>query len=208
MNGPSGEASTTVDVRRSPWLTLLAVAPGMFLALADATIMSIALPSMIQTMNSSVITVSWVLNGYNLVLTVLFLTMGRLADRRGHKAIFLGGLCLFTAASIGAALSPSVLWVIFFRVFQATGAAGVIPTSLTLLLGAFPRERQGFAAGLFGGLSTLAASLGPALGGALIATSSWRLIFWFNVPVGAIGIAPRRRSSRGRGASAPRRRWT
>ena len=188
MNGTSGGASSTAAARRSPWLALLAVGPGMFLALADATIMSIALPSMIQRMNSSVITVSWVLNGYNLVLTVLFLTMGRLADRRGHKTVFLGGLCLFAAASVGAALSPTVSWVIFFRVFQATGAAGVIPTSLTLLMAAFPRERQGFAAGLFGGLSTLAASLGPALGGALIAASSWRLIFWFNVPVGILGI--------------------
>lgn len=189
MNVTSSAAGTSPRTRRSPWLVLLAVTPGMFLALADATIMSIALPSMIQTMNSSVITVSWVLNGYNLVLTVLFLTMGRLADRRGHKAIFLGGLCLFAAASVGAALSPTVSWVIFFRIFQATGAAGVIPTSLTLLMAAFPRERQGFAAGLFGGLSTLAASLGPALGGALISASSWRLIFWFNVPVGVVGVA-------------------
>jgi EmrB/QacA subfamily drug resistance transporter len=188
MNGTSSAAGDSPATRRSPWLVLLAVAPGMFLALADATVMSIALPSMIQTMNSSVITVSWVLNGYNLVLTVLFLTMGRLADRRGHKTIFLAGLCLFAAASVGAALSPTVPWVIFFRVFQATGAAAVIPTSLTLLMAAFPRERQGFAAGLFGGLSTLAASLGPALGGVLIAVRSWHLIFWFNVPVGILGI--------------------
>ena len=204
MNGTSSAAGTSPGTTRSPWLVLLAVTPGMFLALADATIMSIALPSMIQTMDSSVITVSWVLNGYNLVLTVLFLTMGRLADRRGHKAIFLGGLCLFAAASIGAALSPTVAWVIVFRIFQATGAAGVIPTSLTLLMSAFPRERQGFAAGLFGGLSTLAASLGPALGGVLITVSSWRLIFWFNVPVGIVGIAlaatllPRERHERSR----------
>ena len=189
MNGTSSAAGISPGTRRSPWLVLLAVTPGMFLALADATVMSIALPSMIQTMNSSVITVSWVLNGYNLVLTVLFLTMGRLADRRGQTTIFLGGLCLFAAASIGAALSPTVAWVIVFRIFQATGGAAVIPTSLTLLMSAFPRARQGFAAGLFGGLSTLAASLGPALGGALIAASSWRLIFWFNVPVGIVGIA-------------------
>lgn len=171
------------------WLVLLALTPGVFLALADATIMTIALPSMIRTLGSSVTAVSWVLNGYNLVLTTLFLTMGRLGDRSGHKLVYLGGLALFAIASAGCALSPSVPWVIVFRVFQATGAAAVVPMSLTILLAAFPGSQQGLAAGLFGALGTLAASVGPALGGALITYGSWHWIFWINVPLGALGLA-------------------
>ena len=96
------------------------------------------------------ISVSWVMNGYNLVLTVLFLTMGRLADRYGHKLVFMLGLALFTAASLPCALATSVHTLVAWRVVQAVGAAAVVPTALALLLQAFPERRQGFAAGLFG----------------------------------------------------------
>ena len=86
------------------WLVLVAVLPGIFLTLADATVMSVAVPQIIRSMTASVIAVSWVMNGYNLVLTVLFLTMGRLADRYGHRRVFVLGLALFTLASLGCAL--------------------------------------------------------------------------------------------------------
>jgi EmrB/QacA subfamily drug resistance transporter len=174
--------------RFGPWLVLLAVTPGIFVALADATVMSIAVPSMIRDLGASVIAISWVMNGYNLVLTVLFLTCGRLADRLGHKALFVAGLALFTLASVGCALSGTVHLLIAFRVVQAAGAAAVIPTALTILLGAFPRRRQGLAAGLFGSVSTGAAALGPVIGGLLIQHWSWPAIFWFNLPVGGLGL--------------------
>ena len=94
--------------RPRPWLAFLAVLPAVFLTLADATIMSIAIPQMIRDLDASVTGVSWVMNGYNLVLTVLFLPMGRLADRFGHQRLFLLGLAVFTAASLGCALSGSL----------------------------------------------------------------------------------------------------
>ena len=200
----------------SPWLVLVAVAPGIFLALADATVMSIAIPTMIRSLESSVIAVSWVMNGYNLVLTVLFLTCGRLADRFGHKRLFAGGLALFTLASVGCALSGTVHLLIVFRVVQAVGAAAVIPTSLAILLAAFPRSRQGFGAGLFGAVSTLAAALGPVIGGLLVQRWSWPAIFWFNLPVGALGVAlalafvprDRRETAVAGEAARPRLDWT
>jgi EmrB/QacA subfamily drug resistance transporter len=178
-----------VSLRRSPWLVVVALVPGMFLALADATVMTIAIPEIVQRLNSSVTAVSWILNGYNLTLTVLFMTAGRLADRFGHKGLFLLGLALFTAASLGCALSPSVAWIIGFRVLQAVGAAAIIPTSLTLMLDAYPAQRQGFAAGLFGAVSSLSAAAGPVLGGILIQAGGWQWIFYFNVPVGVAGFA-------------------
>jgi EmrB/QacA subfamily drug resistance transporter len=178
-----------VSGRHNPWLVLVALVPGMFLALADATVMTIAIPEIIQRLESSVTEVSWILNGYNLVLTVLFMTMGRLADRFGHKGLFLIGLLVFTAASLGCALSPTVPWIIAFRTLQAAGAAAVIPTSLTMLLDAFPIERQGLAAGLFGAITSLSASLGPTLGGLLIRAAGWEWIFFFNLPVGLLGVA-------------------
>ncbi|MFA4965086.1 MAG: MFS transporter [Thermoleophilia bacterium] len=191
--GAGGGALTPLGAPGLPpaqaWLVLLAVLPGIVLTLADATVMSVAVPLIIRRLESSVISVSWVMNGYNLVLTVLFLTMGRLADRYGHKRVFAAGLAAFTAASLGCALAGSVDALIAFRVLQAVGAAAVVPTALAILLGAFPAGRQGFAAGLFGALSSAAAAAGPALGGLLIERWGWPAIFWLNLPVGALGVA-------------------
>jgi DHA2 family methylenomycin A resistance protein-like MFS transporter len=172
-----------------PWLVVLALAPGVFLTLADATVMSVAVPLIIRRLEGSVISVSWVMNGYNLVLTVLFLTMGRLADRYGHKLLFVLGLALFTLASLFCARAASVDALIAWRVVQAVGAAAVVPTALALLLQAFPEGRQGFAAGLFGALSSAAAAAGPVLGGVLVQHWGWPAVFWFNLPVGVLGVA-------------------
>jgi EmrB/QacA subfamily drug resistance transporter len=181
------------------WLVLVGLVPGLFLAMADATIMSIAVPELIQRFETSVPTVSWVMNGYNLVLTVLFLPFGRLADRFGRKLVFTLGLAVFTGASLGCALSPTIHWLIGFRCLQAVGAAAMVPVSLAILMGAFPRDQQGFASGLFGAVSSLAAAIGPAMGGFLIDRDwvrpaihlhdSWQLIFFVNIPIGVLGLA-------------------
>ncbi len=188
--GPGGAAHPARSGRPpvNPWLIVLALAPGVFLTLADATVMSVAVPLIIRRLEGSVISVSWVMNGYNLVLAVLFLTMGRLADRYGHKLLFVLGLAVFAAASIGCARAGSMETLIAWRVVQAVGAAAVVPTALALLLQAFPDTRQGFAAGLFGALSSAAAAAGPVLGGLLIERWGWPAVFWFNIPVGALGV--------------------
>lgn len=183
-----GDAPEEVSTTRA-WLVVAALLPGIVLTLADATVMSVAVPLIIRRLESTVVSVSWVMNGYNLVLAVLFLTMGRLADRYGHKRLFVLGLALFTVASFGCARADTIDQLIAFRVVQAVGAAAVVPTALVLLLDAFPIGRQGFAAGLFGALSSAAAALGPVLGGILIERWGWQAIFWFNLPVGALGVA-------------------
>lgn len=182
------------------WLVLAGLVPGLFLAMADALIMSIAVSELIQRFGTSVPTVSWVVNGYNLVLMLLFIPFGRLADRFGHKLVFVLGLVVFTGASLGCALSPTIHWLIGFRCLQAVGGAAVVPVSLPILMGAFPKDQQGFASGLFGAVSSLSAAIGPVLGGFLIDARdwvwpaihlehSWQLIFFFNIPVGLLGIA-------------------
>ena len=187
-SGPQLTSGPATGRALHPWLIVLALSPGIILTLADATVMSVAVPLIIRRLEGSVISVSWVMNGYNLVLTVLFLTMGRLADRYGHKLLFVLGLALFTAASLFCARSASVDALIAWRVVQAVGAAAVVPTALALLLQAFPEDRQGFAAGLFGALSSAAAAAGPVLGGILVQRWGWPAVFWFNIPVGALGV--------------------
>jgi EmrB/QacA subfamily drug resistance transporter len=158
------------------------------LTLADATVMTITVQAIIRQVGGSVVSVSWVLNGYNLVLTVLFLPMGRLGDRYGHKLVFALGLAVFTAASLPCALATSVPELVAWRVVQAVGAAAVVPTALALLLQAFPARRQGLAAGLFGAVSSLALAVGPVLGGVLVWYRGWAAVFWLNLPVGILGV--------------------
>ena len=175
---------------------MLALAPGIILTLADATIMTITVQAIIRQVGGSVVSVSWIMNGYNLVLTVLFLPMGRLGDRYGHKLVFTLGLALFTAASLPCALSTSIPELVAWRVVQAVGAAAVVPTALALLLQAFPERRQGFAAGLFGAVSSLALAVGPVLGGVLVWYRGWPAVFWFNLPVGIARRRPRAHAAR------------
>ena len=196
---PAGPGELSPPPGRAPWLVLLALAPGIVVTLADATIMSVAVPLVIRRLDASMTAVSWVMNGYNLVLTVLFLPMGRLGDRWGHTRVFVLGLALFTAASLGCARAGTIETLIAWRAVQAVGAAGVIPTALAILIAAFPTGRRGLAAGLFGAVSSAAAALGPTLGGVLVDRWSWPAVFWFNLPVGAAGLVlaltmiPRRR---------------
>ena len=185
----AGDGAPTPAGRAAhPWLVVLALAPGIILTLADATIMTITVQAIIRQVGGSVVSVSWVMNGYNLVLTVLFLTMGRLGDRYGHRLVFALGLAVFTAASLPCALATGIPELVAWRVVQAIGAAAVVPTALALLLQAFPERRQGFAAGLFGAVSSLALALGPVLGGALVWYRGWPAVFWFNLPVGIVGV--------------------
>ena len=188
------------------WLILSAVSLGMFMALLDVTIVNIAIPAIISDVNTTVRHVSWVLNAYNLVLAALFLSVGRVSDRFGQKRVFLAGLILFTLFSLLCGLAPSIGWLVGFRAGQGIGGAALSTVSLAIVLGAFPRRLQGTAVGLWGALGTVAAAVGPTLGGVLVTYASWHWIFFVNVPVGiaatvfALLVIPERRQEGVRGS--------
>jgi EmrB/QacA subfamily drug resistance transporter len=166
------------------WLILSAVSLGMFMALLDVTIVNIAIPAITTDLHASITKVSWVLNAYNLAMAALFLSMGRIADKFGQKIVFIGGLTLFALFSLACGLAPSIEWLIVFRVVQGIGAAAMAPISLSILMGAFPQRQHGIAVGIWGALGTIAAALGPSIGGLLVTYVSWHWIFFINVPIG------------------------
>lgn len=170
------------------WLILSAVSLGMFMALLDVTIVNIAIPAIISDAHTTITHVSWVLNAYNLVLAALFLSVGRVSDRFGQKRVFLAGLVLFTLFSLLCGLAPSIGWLIAFRAGQGIGGAALSTVSLAIVLGAFPRRQQGTAVGLWGALGTIAAAVGPTLGGLLVTYASWHWIFFVNIPVGIAAL--------------------
>jgi EmrB/QacA subfamily drug resistance transporter len=170
--------------------TVAIACAGAFLAFLDATIVNIAFPDISASFaGSDRGALSWVLDGYFVVIAALLVPAGGLADRFGHKRIFLLGIAGFTAASLLCAIAPSLESLIAFRVLQGIGAALIAPTSLALVLDAFPVERRATGVGLWGAAAAAAAAVGPTLGGALVELSDWRLVFLVNLPIGAAVIA-------------------
>ncbi|WP_053226986.1 DHA2 family efflux MFS transporter permease subunit [Solirubrobacter soli] len=176
------------------WKVLLVTGVSVFMAFLDVTIVNVAFPSIERAFPSaSVASLSWVLNAYNIVFAALLVPAGRLADLVGRRRIFFVGMALFLAASALCGLAPSVEVLIGARVFQAAGAALLVPTSLGLLLPEFPPERRATATALWGAVGGVAAATGPSLGGLLIEWTDWRLVFFVNLVLGAVALVPARR---------------
>lgn len=166
----------------------LVVAAAVFVSNLDLFIVNVALPAMQQHFDAGgLATLSWVLNGYAIVFASLLVVAGRLADRIGHRRVFLAGLAIFTTASALCALAPTVGWLDAARVVQAAGAAALMPTSLALLLDATPPAGRPGAIRAWASIGGIAAGLGPVLGGLLV-EADWRWVFIVNVPVGIAAI--------------------
>lgn len=168
---------------------------GAFVAFLDTTIVNIAFPDISRSFaGSGRDALSWVLDGYFVVIAALLVPAGGLADRFGHRRVFLGGIASFTVASLLCAAAPTLGLLIAFRVVQGIGAALIAPASLAIVLDSFPLERRAAGVGLWGAAAAAAAAVGPTLGGALVELSDWRLVFLVNLPLGAaILLAGRRR---------------
>jgi EmrB/QacA subfamily drug resistance transporter len=167
---------------------------GAFLAFLDTTIVNIAFPDISASFSGSGRdALSWVLDGYFVVIAALLVPAGGLADRFGHRRVFLLGLGGFTAASLLCAIAPSLPLLIAARILQGIGAALIAPASLAIVLDSFPLERRAAGVGLWGAAAAAAAAVGPTLGGALVEVADWRLVFLVNLPLGLGILAAGRR---------------
>jgi EmrB/QacA subfamily drug resistance transporter len=171
----------------SPATVLAIVCVGICLANLDLFIVNVALPNIGRDFSDAPLEdMSWVLNGYAITYAALLVFFGRLAERYRNMS-FLLGVGLFTLASAACAAADSVVTLTVFRLVQAAGAALMTPTSLGLLLAAFPPERRGDAVRTWTAIGGLAAALGPVIGGVLV-TVNWRWIFLVNVPIGLVAM--------------------
>jgi EmrB/QacA subfamily drug resistance transporter len=165
------------------WTVVLA-SLGVFMTALDTLVVTTSLPVLHVSLHSSLSSLEWTVNAYNLAFACLLLTGAALGDRFGRRRMFAVGLGVFTIASAAAALSPSVGALVAARAIQGAGAAIVAPLTLTLISEAFPAEKRGTAIGLWGGITGLAVAAGPVVGGAIVNGISWHWIFWLNVPIG------------------------
>ncbi|OBK75496.1 MFS transporter [Mycobacterium sp. 1274761.0] len=172
-----------------PWRALWAMMVGFFMILVDATIVSVANPSIMEKLDAGYDAVIWVTSAYLLGFAVPLLLAGRLGDRYGPKNVYLFGLLVFTAASLWCGLSGTIGMLIAARVVQGVGAALLTPQTLSTITRIFPAERRGVAMSVWGATAGVATLVGPLAGGVLVDGLGWQWIFFVNVPIGVIGLA-------------------
>ena len=170
------------------WWVLLNVMIGTFMAVLDATIVNVALPNMMAAFGTSVDKIEWVLTAYLLIFAVMLPSSGWIADHLGYKRTYALGLFLFTLGSFLCSLAWNEDILIWFRVVQGAGAGFIMPVGMAIVTREFPPEKRGMALGFWAISAAASVSLGPMIGGYLIDTFSWHMIFDVNVPVGIFGM--------------------
>ena len=170
------------------WLVVVTVlASGM--AFLDATAVQVALPSIGRDLDASLSGLQWTITSYTLTLASLILLGGSLGDRYGRRRVFVIGVCWFAAASLICGVAQNVEQLIAARALQGVGGALLTPGSLALIQSSFRPVDRARAIGLWSSLAGIAGLIGPFLGGVLVDTVSWRLVFLINVPFAVVIVA-------------------
>jgi EmrB/QacA subfamily drug resistance transporter len=175
-----------IDYSRK-WYVMSAVAMSTFLSTVDGSIVNVALPTLVEELDTVFAVAQWVILAYLLTQATLLPSGGRLGDMLGKKRIYTGGIVVFTTASTLCALSPSVYWLIGFRFLQAIGSVMMLGLGMAIVTEAFPPHERGKAIGLNGTFVSIGIVVGPTLGGLLLSVTSWHWIFLVNLPIGIIG---------------------
>jgi EmrB/QacA subfamily drug resistance transporter len=177
----------TVSDTRTRWLALYVLCLGDLMIVLDTTIVNVALPSIRDDLGFTETSLAWVVNAYLLTFGGFLLLGGRLGDLYGHRRVFLGGIALFTAASVVCGLSTTQGMLVAARAVQGLGGAVVSAVALSLIMTLFTEAAERTKAmGVFGFVMAGGGSIGVLLGGVLTDVLSWHWIFLVNVPIGAL----------------------
>jgi EmrB/QacA subfamily drug resistance transporter len=166
------------------WVLIAAIL-GSSITFIDGTVVNVVLPVLQTELGADVTQVQWIVELYALMLSALILVGGSLGDRFGRRRIFMIGVAIFAVASMWCGLSPNIDQLIIARGVQGVGAAMLVPGSLALISANFDKDKRGSAIGTWSGFTSIAAGVGPLLGGWLVQTISWRWIFFINIPLAA-----------------------
>ena len=169
------------------WVVLSVTTVGLFMASLDTNIVVIGLPTILQSLHASIVHGIWIITGYSLMMTILAVLLGRLADLYGRVRLYNLGFAIFTVGSLLCSLSKTGEQLIIFRFLQGGGAALLMVNSTALLTDAFPKGELGMGLGTTIMALNLGAIVGYTLGGVMITYFGWRSIFLINVPIGIFG---------------------
>jgi EmrB/QacA subfamily drug resistance transporter len=169
------------------WVALSVTTVGIFMASLDMSIVVVGLPTILQSLHASIVHGIWIITGYTLMMTILAVILGRLADLYGRVRLYNLGFAIFTVGSLLCALSRNGEQLIIFRFLQGTGAALLAVNSVAILTDAFPKGELGKGLGINVMAANLGAIAGYTLSGVMITYFGWRSIFLLNVPIGIFG---------------------
>ena len=172
----------------SPYVALIPIFAGVFIAADDQTVVVTVLPEIMLDMKIQVTElgkVSWTITGYLLGYVAAMPLIGRLSDIWGHRRLYIACMLLFIVGSAIVALTSNLETLIAARVFQAIGAGALVPISIAIVGDLFPPERRGLPLGLMGAAAEAGGVIGPLWGGIIIRYLSWQWVFWINLPLGA-----------------------
>jgi EmrB/QacA subfamily drug resistance transporter len=182
-----GQVTPGGITREQRWVLGLA-SLASFLVILDVLVVATALTALRRHLGASLADLEWTVSAYTLSFAVLLMPAAALGGRLGRRRVFAAGLTVFALSSAGCALAPDAAVLIAARAVQGAGAATIMPMALGLLNAAFPPARRGWAIGIYGGVTALAAVAGPVLGGAVTQGLGWQWIFWLNVPIALAAV--------------------
>lgn len=170
-------------------VAVVALLGAIALVAIDGAIANVALPSLAQSLHATPADTVWVVTAYQLAVVMFLLPASAIGERLGYRRVFTTGVAVFTAASLGCALAPSLPWLVAARALQGLGSAAVMPLGLALLRFTYPQRALGRAIG-WNALAVAAASAaGPAVGAAILSVADWPWLFAVNLPIGLLVLA-------------------
>ncbi|HVP33427.1 MAG TPA: MFS transporter [Steroidobacteraceae bacterium] len=188
MSSPShADAPDGLPLPRRYW-AITAIVLSICMSVLDSTITNIALPTIAGDFGASAAASIWVVNAYQLAILVVLLPLAALGEVIGYRRISQAGLWVFTLASLGCALAPSLLTLSIARLVQGLGAAGIVSVNAALVRFTYPHRHLGRAIGINAFVVATSAALGPTIASAVLAVAQWRWLFGINVPLGIITI--------------------
>jgi DHA2 family multidrug resistance protein-like MFS transporter len=176
-----------LPVPRRYW-AILAVWLAMAMSVLDGAIANVALPTIARELNASAASSIWIVNAYQLAITVALLPLASLGDKLGYRRVYLAGLAVFTLGSLGCALSHTLAQLTVARVFQGLGAAGIMSINSALVRFTYPARLLGRGIGLNAVVISISAAVGPTVASAILGVATWEWLFAVNVPIGVLAI--------------------
>ncbi|MGF6724006.1 DHA2 family multidrug resistance protein-like MFS transporter [Paraburkholderia sp. GAS41] len=181
------EAELGLPLPQRYW-AIVVVALGITLAVLDSAIANVALPTIARDLHASAAASIWVVNAYQLAVTISLLPLASLGDRIGYRRVYLSGLILFTVASLGCALATSLPTLALARVIQGFGAAGIMSVNTALVRMIYPPKQLGRGVAINAMVVAVSSAVGPTVASGVLAIAPWPWLFAINVPIGIAAI--------------------
>ncbi|MFT3670728.1 MFS transporter [Aestuariivirga sp.] len=188
MNAPTLPPDAATVPQRKPLLAFLPIAIALTMAVLDGAIVNIALPSIAQQLSLQPEQAIWIVNIYNLAITISLLPLSSLGDSIGYRRVYWWGLLIFTFSSLLCANAGNFWIFIVARFLQGLGAAGIMSVNIALVRFIFPKAKLGAGMGYTALIVAVSAAAGPSVGAAILSVADWQWLFLVNVPSGVFAL--------------------